>query len=109
MGVAQKLEKDELGKIVDKKLYKGMVGPLLYLTSSHPDIMYSVCLCERFLVDPKESHLIAVKRIFRYMKGTQNLGLWFPLNGEFDSIAYSDADFGVVEHIGKALVGHVNF
>ncbi|KAK2967481.1 hypothetical protein RJ640_025521 [Escallonia rubra] len=88
-----KLDKDEKGKDVDIKRYRGMIGSLLYLTASRPDIMFSVCLCARFQACPKESHLVAVKRILRYLKGTHDLGLWFPRNTSFfDLIGYSDAD-----------------
>jgi hypothetical protein len=64
------LDKDSNGKSVNVTLYRGMIGSLLYLTASRPDIMYSTCLCARYQADPKESHLTAVKRIFRYLKGT---------------------------------------
>ncbi|KAJ9557700.1 LOW QUALITY PROTEIN: hypothetical protein OSB04_012314 [Centaurea solstitialis] len=67
------LDKDSKGKSVDVTLYRGMIGSLLYLTASRPDIMYSTCLCARYQAEPKESHLTAVKRIFRYLKGTPNL------------------------------------
>ncbi|KAK2986666.1 hypothetical protein RJ640_010122 [Escallonia rubra] len=89
-----KLDKDEKGKDVDIKRYRGMIGSLIYLTSSRPDIMFSVCLFARFQACPKESHLVAVKRILRYLKGTHDLGLWFPRNTSFfDLIGYSDADY----------------
>ena len=64
MNSITKLDKDENGKNIDIKQYRGMIGSLLYLTASRPDIMFSVCLCARFQSCPKESHLIAVKRIF---------------------------------------------
>ncbi|KAJ9541915.1 hypothetical protein OSB04_028421 [Centaurea solstitialis] len=75
------LDKDSKGKPVDVTLYRGMIGSLLYLTASRPDIMYSTCLCARYQAEPKESHLTAVKRIFRYLKGTPNLGLWKSTTG----------------------------
>ncbi|KAJ9547186.1 hypothetical protein OSB04_019729 [Centaurea solstitialis] len=65
-------------------LYRGMIGSLLYLTASHPDIMYSTCLCARYQAEPKESHLTAVKRIFRYLKGTPNLGIRYAKDSGFD-------------------------
>ena len=64
MSTTIKLDKDEKGKEVDIKTYRGMIGSLLYLTASRPDIMFSVCLCARFQSCPKESHMLAVKRIF---------------------------------------------
>ncbi|GJY85403.1 retrovirus-related pol polyprotein from transposon TNT 1-94 [Tanacetum coccineum] len=78
MSTEMKLTKDEEGESVDNPKYRGMIGSLLYLTTSRPDIMFSVCLCARFQEDPKTSHLEAVKRIFRYIKGTTHLGLWYP-------------------------------
>ncbi|GJW37587.1 putative ribonuclease H-like domain-containing protein [Tanacetum coccineum] len=72
------LTKDKDGEDVDVHLYRSMIGSLMYLTSSRPDIMFSVCACSRFQVQPKVSHLNAVKRIFRYLKGRPNLGLWYP-------------------------------
>ncbi|KAL3507224.1 hypothetical protein ACH5RR_032606 [Cinchona calisaya] len=73
MCTSTKLDKDEGGNSVNEKCYRGMIGSLLYLTASRPDIMFAVCLCARFQSYPKQSHLMAVKRIFRYLKGTMNL------------------------------------
>jgi len=67
------LSKEDQGSKVDQKLYRGMIGSLLYLTASRPDILFSVCLYARFQSDPREPHLTVVKRIFRYLKGTTNL------------------------------------
>ena len=86
-----------------------MIGSLLYLTASRPDIMYSVCLCARFQAFPKESHLNAVKRIFRYFKGFIDIGLWYPKCDNFELIFYSDADSGGCKLIEKALVERVIF
>lgn len=90
---AAKLDKDEQGKCTDSTQYRGMIGSLLYLTASRPDIMFATCLCARFQANPKESHLIAVKRIFRYLKGTPVLGLWYPKESPFDLVGYTDADY----------------
>ena len=70
-----------------------MVGSLLYLTASRSVIIFATCLCARFQADPRESHLIAIKRIFRYLKGTPNLDIWYPRESEFDQIGYSDANY----------------
>ena len=70
-----------------------MIGSLLYLTASRPDIQFSVCLCARFQANPKESHLIAVKKIFRYLSEMINVRLWYPRGCEFTLHAYSDADY----------------
>ena len=85
--------KDDPCKCVDITSYRGMIGSLLYLTASRPDIMFSTCLCARFQSDPKESHLIDVKRIFRYLKGTPNLGIWYPKGKGFDLVGYTDSIF----------------
>ena len=88
-----KLDKDEKVKSIDSTMYRGMIGSLLYLTASRFDIMYSVCLCTRFQSYPKESHLSAVKRILRYLKGIMDIGLWYPKSNKFELIGFSDADF----------------
>ncbi|KAH9780087.1 Integrase catalytic domain-containing protein [Citrus sinensis] len=93
MSTTTKLDKDEKGKEVDIKMYRGMIGSLLYLTASRPDIMFSVCLSARFQSCPKESHLLAVKRIFRYLSGTIDIGLWYPRGTHIDLTCFSDADF----------------
>ena len=77
MSITIKLDKDEKGKDVDFKKYRCIIDSLLYLTASRPDIMFSVCLCAWFQSCPKESHLLAVKRIFRYLSGTIDLSLWY--------------------------------
>ena len=71
------LEKEEVSKKIEQKIYRGMIGSLLYLTASRPDILFSVYICARFQSDPRESHLIAVKRIFKSLKGTTNLSLFY--------------------------------
>ncbi|KAJ9547789.1 hypothetical protein OSB04_020332 [Centaurea solstitialis] len=99
------LDKDSKGKPVDVTLYRGMIGSLLYLTASRLDIMYSTCLCARYQAEPKESHLTAVKRIFRYLKGTPNLGLWYSKDSGFDLTAYSDSDFAGCKIDRKSTTG----
>ncbi|GKB75005.1 hypothetical protein Tco_0936417 [Tanacetum coccineum] len=87
-----KLTKDKECESVDSTKYRGMIGSLLYLTTSRLDIMFSVCLCARFQEAPKTSHLEAVKRIFRYIKGTTHLGLWYPKLTGIETIVYADSD-----------------
>ncbi|GJY96373.1 putative ribonuclease H-like domain-containing protein [Tanacetum coccineum] len=87
------LLKDEDGEEVDVHLYRSMIGSLMYLTSSRPDIMFAVCACARYQVNPKVSHLHVVKRIFRYLKGQPKLGLWHPKDLPFDLVAYTDSDY----------------
>ncbi|GJV68002.1 retrovirus-related pol polyprotein from transposon TNT 1-94 [Tanacetum coccineum] len=87
-----KLTKDEECESVDSTKYRGMIGSLLYLTTSRSDIMFSVCLCARFQEAPKTVHLEAVKRIFRYIKGTMHLGLWYPKGTGIETVVYADSD-----------------
>ena len=75
MSTTTKLTKDESGKPVDEKKFRGMIGSLLYLTASRPDIMFATCLCARFQSCPKESHLNAIKCIMKYLNSTLHLGL----------------------------------
>ena len=89
-----KLDKDEEGTNIDQRLYKRIIGSLLYLTASRPDILFSACICARFQSNPKESHIIAAKRIIRYLKGTSNLGLWYSKDSSINLIGYSDANYG---------------
>jgi hypothetical protein len=87
------LDLNEEGKPVDQKFYRSMIGSLLYLCASRPDIMLSVCMCSCFQANPKVCQLVAVKRILRYLVHTQNLGLWYPKGSFFDSLGYSDSDY----------------
>ncbi|CAH9110852.1 unnamed protein product [Cuscuta epithymum] len=115
MSTSIKIDKDEDGKPSDEKVYRGMIGSLLYLTASRPDIMYAVCVCARYQSCPKESHLVAIKRIIRYVKSTTNLGLWYPKGSNFSLVGYSDADYagctvdrkstsGTCQFLGHSLV-----
>ena len=109
MPTAVKLDQDKSGKSVDITKYRGMIGSLLYLTASRPDIMFATCLCARFQADPKESHLIAVKRIFRYLKGTPNLGIWYPKDTGFNLVGYTDSDFAGCKIDRKSTSGSCQF
>jgi hypothetical protein len=93
MGTNGHLDLDTGGKSVDQKVYLSMIGSLLYLCASRPDIMLSVCMCARFQDDPKEVHLRVMKRIMRYLVYTPRFGLWYPKGSTFDLIGYSDADW----------------
>nr|GFB89910.1 uncharacterized mitochondrial protein AtMg00810-like [Tanacetum cinerariifolium] len=87
------LIKDEEAEDVDVHLYRSMIGSLMYLIASRPDITFAVCACARFQVNAKTSHLWALKRDFRYLKGQPKLGLWYPKDSPFDFKAYSDSDY----------------
>ena len=93
MSSITKLDKDEKGKDVNQKLYRDMIGSILYLIASRPDIMFSVCLYARFQACPKKSHLITLNRISRYLIGTQNLGLWYPKKSSLELIGFFDVDY----------------
>ncbi|KAI3669278.1 hypothetical protein L6452_40506 [Arctium lappa] len=100
---------DLSGKAVDVRTYKGMIGSLMYLMASSPDIMFFTCLCVRYQASPKESHLSAVKRIFRYLKGTADLGLWYPKDTGFELTAFSDAYHAGCMLDRKSTSRHIKF
>ncbi|GJR01935.1 putative ribonuclease H-like domain-containing protein [Tanacetum coccineum] len=103
------LVKDEYGVEVDVHKYRSMIGSLMYLTASRPDIMFAVCACARFQVTPKASHLHAVKRIFRYLKHQPKLGLWYPRDLPFDLEAFSDSDYAGASLDRKSTTGGCQF
>ena len=90
MGTNGNLDSDASGNRVNQKLYRSMIGSLLYVTASRPDVVFSVCMCARFQASPRESHLNATKRILRY---SQNIGLWYPKGAKFELVGYSDSDY----------------
>ncbi|GJR55882.1 hypothetical protein Tco_1406403 [Tanacetum coccineum] len=92
MSSETKLTWDEDEESIDNTKYHGMIGSLLNLTASRSDIMFSVFLCAHFKKDPKSSHLEAVKRIFTYIKGSTQLGLWYPNGTGVETIFYADSD-----------------
>ncbi|GJV68420.1 retrovirus-related pol polyprotein from transposon TNT 1-94 [Tanacetum coccineum] len=87
-----KLDEDPQGKAVDPTRYHGMIGSLMYLTSSRPDLVFVVCMCVRYQAKPTEKHLHAVKQIFRYLRGTINMGLWYSKDSCIALTAFIDAD-----------------
>ncbi|GJU07167.1 putative ribonuclease H-like domain-containing protein [Tanacetum coccineum] len=91
--IQKPLLKDEDSEEVNVHMYRSMIGSLMYLTSSRPHIMFAVCACARYQVNPKVLHLHAMKRIFRYLKGQPKLGLWYPKDSPFDLVAYTDSDY----------------
>ncbi|GJT23168.1 retrovirus-related pol polyprotein from transposon TNT 1-94 [Tanacetum coccineum] len=103
------LLKDEDGEEVDVHMYRSMTGSLIYLTSSRPDIMFAVCSCARYQVNPKVSHLHAIKRIFRYLKGQPKLGLWYPKDSPFDLVTYTDSDYAGASLDRKSTTGGCQF
>ncbi|GJZ86331.1 putative reverse transcriptase, RNA-dependent DNA polymerase [Tanacetum coccineum] len=105
METSKPLLKDAEAEDVDVHLYRSMIGSLMYLTSSRPDIMFVVCACARFQVTPKVSHLHAMKRIFRYLKGQPKLGLWYPKDSPFDLEAYTNSDYAGASLDRKSTTG----
>jgi hypothetical protein len=103
------LNLDVDSKPIDQSLYHSLIGSLLYLTTSRPDIMFSVCLCARFQANPKESHLSALKRILRYLKHTPNIGLWYPKGANLELVGYLDSDFAgsLVDHKSTSGACHL--
>jgi hypothetical protein len=115
MGTDGHLDLNKGGKSVDQKAYRSMIGLLLYLCASRPDIMLSVFMCARFQSDPKECHLVTVKRILRYLVSTPCFGIWYPKGSTFALIGYSDFDYagckvdrkstsGTCQFLGRSLV-----
>ncbi|GJY52184.1 hypothetical protein Tco_0443031 [Tanacetum coccineum] len=90
-----KLDEDPQGKVVDPTHYRGMVGTFMYLTSSQPELVYIVCMCARYQTRPTKKHLHAVKRIFQYLRGTLNQGLWYSKDSDIALTAFADADHAV--------------
>jgi hypothetical protein len=115
MSTTTALDADEEGEHVDQKEYRSMIGSLLYLTATRPDIQFSVCLCARFKPSPRTSHRQAVKRIFRYLCHTPDFGLWYSASSSLALHVFSDADFvgcrldkkstsGTCQFLGSSLV-----
>ncbi|GJU65907.1 putative ribonuclease H-like domain-containing protein [Tanacetum coccineum] len=109
METSKPLLKDAEAEDVDVHLYRSMIGSLMYLTASRPDIMFDVCACARFQVTPKVSHLYAVKKIFRYLKGQPKLGLWYPKDSPFNLEAYTDSGYPGASLDRKSTTGSCQF
>ncbi|KAI3692517.1 hypothetical protein L6452_32334 [Arctium lappa] len=109
METHKQITADLEGEDMDVHHYRSMIGSLMYLTASRPDIMFPVCVYARFQVRPKQSHFQAIKRIFRYLKGQPRLGLWYPHDSPFDLIAYSDSDLGGANLDRKSTSGGCQF
>ncbi|GJX43856.1 uncharacterized mitochondrial protein-like protein [Tanacetum coccineum] len=104
-----KLDEDLQGKQVDATLYCGMIGSLMYLTSSRPGLIYAVCLCAQYQAKPTKKHLQAVNRIFRYLKGTINIGLWYSKDTGISLTAYADADHAGCQDTRRSTSGSAQF
>nr|GEV31112.1 hypothetical protein [Tanacetum cinerariifolium] len=109
METQKPLLKDKDGEEVDVHMYRLLIGSLMYLISSRPDIMFTVCACATYQVNPKVSHLYAMKMIFRYLKGQPKLSLWYPKDSPFDLVAYTDSDYAGVSLDKKFTTGGCQF
>ncbi|GKC23781.1 hypothetical protein Tco_1025931, partial [Tanacetum coccineum] len=104
-----KLDKDKEGRAVDPSHYHGMIGTLLYLTSSRPDLQFAICMCAQYQARPTEKHLHAVKRIFRYLRGTVNRGLWYPKDYLIILTVFADADHAGCQDTRRSTSGSMQF
>jgi hypothetical protein len=93
MSTAAALDPDKNGEAVDQTEYRSMIGSLLYLTATRPNIQFVVCLCARFQASPRSSHRTAIQRIFRYLKHTPEFGICYSASSSLDLVRFSDADF----------------
>jgi hypothetical protein len=109
MGYTTKLDADLHGTPVDPTKYQSMIRSLMYLTASRPDIVFAVYMCSRYQSRPTEKHLSEVKRILRYIKGTINLGIWYPKDSGFELIAFLDADHAGCLDTRKSTSGGLQF
>ncbi|GJW62077.1 uncharacterized mitochondrial protein-like protein [Tanacetum coccineum] len=109
METQKHLLKDEDGEEVDVYMYRSMIGSLMYLTASRPDIMFVVCACVGYQVNPKVSHLHAVKKIFKYLKDQPKLGIWYPKDSSFDLVAYIDSDYVGASLDRKSTTGEAEY
>nr|GEV79671.1 retrovirus-related Pol polyprotein from transposon TNT 1-94 [Tanacetum cinerariifolium] len=109
MEIKDKLNLDQNGTPVDATKYRSMIGALMYLTSSRPDIVYDTCLCARYQAKPTEKHLKEFKRIFCYLRGTVNKGLWYTKDSGFELNGFSDADYAGCKDTFKSTSGGAQF
>nr|GEX50031.1 hypothetical protein [Tanacetum cinerariifolium] len=109
MATKPKLDADLSGNPVDQTDYRSKIGSLVYLTSSRPNIVQAVCFCARYQSRPTEKHLKEVKRIFRYLRGTVNMGHWYPKESSFELTAFSNADHAGCIDSRKSTSGGIQF
>nr|GFD14733.1 uncharacterized mitochondrial protein AtMg00810-like [Tanacetum cinerariifolium] len=107
--IKDKLDLDQNETLVDATKYRSMIGALMYLTSSRPDIIHSTCLCARYQAKPTEKHLKEVKRIFHYLRGTINTGLWYTKDSGCELTGFSDADYAGCKDTFKSTSGGAQF
>ncbi|GKF69107.1 hypothetical protein Tco_0202164 [Tanacetum coccineum] len=104
-----KLDVDLSGEPVDQSDYSSKIRSLMYLTSSRPDLVQAICYCARYQARPTQKHLKEVKQIFKYLKGTTNMGLWYPKDSSFELTTFSDADHAGCLDTRKSTSGEIQF
>ncbi|GJQ95866.1 retrovirus-related pol polyprotein from transposon TNT 1-94 [Tanacetum coccineum] len=104
-----KLDEDPLGIPVDQTRFRSMVSSLMYLTANRPDLVFAVCMCARYQASPIKNHLEALKRVFRYLRGTINWGLWYPKDTAMALTAYADADHAGCQDTRRSTSGSAQF
>ncbi|GKF57036.1 hypothetical protein Tco_0170573, partial [Tanacetum coccineum] len=104
-----KLDEDLMGIPVDQTRFRGMAGSLMYLTASRPDLVFTVCMCARYQDKPTKKHFEAIKRVFWYLKGTINIGLWYPKDNAMSLTAYADADHAGCQDSRRSTSGNAQF
>nr|GFA42898.1 uncharacterized mitochondrial protein AtMg00810-like [Tanacetum cinerariifolium] len=109
MKIKDKLDLDQNGTPVDATKYRSMIGSLVYLTSSRPDIVHATCLCARCQAKLTEKHLKEIKRIFHYLRGTVNMGLWYKKDSGFELTRFSDADYAECKDTFKSTSSRAQF
>lgn len=102
-----KLSLDEDGELVDETFYKQIIGSLIYITTTRPDLQFSVSLLSRYMSKPTTLHLQAAKRVLRYLRGTVDFGIWFKRGGTGEVSVYTDIDFAGDEDSRKSTSGYV--
>ncbi|GJZ89703.1 hypothetical protein Tco_0661485 [Tanacetum coccineum] len=103
------MDEDPQGKAIEPTHNRGMVGTLMYLTASRPDLTFAICMCARYQAKPIEKHLHDIKRIFIYLRGTVNRGLWYPKDSSIALTAYADADHAGCQDTRRSTSGSMQF
>ncbi|GJT96506.1 retrovirus-related pol polyprotein from transposon TNT 1-94 [Tanacetum coccineum] len=103
------LDEDRGGKLIDPTHFRGMVSSLMYLSASRPDIVFAICMCARYQAKPTDKHLHAIKRIFRYLKRTIHMGLWYPKDSGFALKSFADADYAGCQDTRRSTSGSAQF
>ncbi|GJX07990.1 retrovirus-related pol polyprotein from transposon TNT 1-94 [Tanacetum coccineum] len=107
--IVNQRDEDLMGIPVDQTRFRGIVGSLMYLTASRPDLVFAVCMCARYQAKPTKKHFEAIKRVFRYLKGTINMGLWYPKDNAMSLTAYADADHAGCQDSRRSTSGSAQF